>query len=148
MIPKVKEWKVTLADGRGAFRVLAPTKQLARLNLRAEGCWYPIQSIGVVRRPIGQDQVVHAWRDAPRGFKGFVWTSSCDPEGEGTSNALVFATRREAELYVADLAYRWTAVVRFEAREVTEAPTHTWINGEGVGPIGGERRMPPERVQL
>ena len=34
-IPRVREWRVTLADGR-VFSVLAPTRRLAILNLRAD----------------------------------------------------------------------------------------------------------------
>jgi len=62
MIPKTREWKITMEDGR-VFRVLAPTRQLAILNLRAEGfnTWGPIKSVGVARKPVGTHTMVSAW---------------------------------------------------------------------------------------
>ena len=59
-IPRVREWRATMADGR-VFRVLAPTRLLARLNLRFDETspvYGPIVSIGVIRNENGQRQTV------------------------------------------------------------------------------------------
>lgn len=51
-IPTVREWRVTLirfvkgASYRISVRVLAPTRHLAALSVRAEGYHGPIESIG------------------------------------------------------------------------------------------------------
>ena len=58
MIPKVREWKITLEDGR-IFRVLAPTRRLAILNLRADPRnWGSIVSVGAYRYQSGTSQLV------------------------------------------------------------------------------------------
>jgi len=59
-IPTVKEWIVTLATGT-KLRVLAPTRRLAMLNVRFEGgahAWQDIEKIGVVRKPVGQRELI------------------------------------------------------------------------------------------
>ena len=60
MIPKVREWMVTLESGM-KLRVLAPTRRLARMNVRHEGgrhAYADIRSIGAVRRSVGQQTLV------------------------------------------------------------------------------------------
>ena len=56
MVPSVKRWKITLVDGR-VCHVMAPTRRLAILNLRHEGEWSIIKTVGVCRkRPICTDR--------------------------------------------------------------------------------------------
>lgn len=78
-----------------------------------------------------------------------VQTAPCR-SSEWTANALRFATPAEAEAYGCDLASRWTAVVETRVSERAEPITHTWVDGEGLAPVGAEheRRMPPRRVSL
>ncbi|MGH7177296.1 MAG: hypothetical protein ACREJC_07950 [Tepidisphaeraceae bacterium] len=83
------------------------------------------------------------------GFVGEVTTFG--DAGVFSRNALVFATREEADSYVRDLASRWTAVQAFRVSDVDEAPTRRWVAGSGLAPIeapGGSERMPVRRVQL
>ena len=49
MIPKVKDWQVTLEDGTKVM-VFAPTKYLALLNCRHEHGYASIKSIGLLRK--------------------------------------------------------------------------------------------------
>lgn len=58
-IPAVREWLITLADGR-RFRVLAPTRRLAILNLRScPGLWGALKTgPAVARRQVGQQELV------------------------------------------------------------------------------------------
>ncbi len=52
-IPSVKTWRIVLESG-AVYHVLAPTKFLAKLNLRAGyrvETWGPIKSIGLLRSP-------------------------------------------------------------------------------------------------
>lgn len=56
-IPPVKEWRITMEDGR-VFRVLGCTRRLAVLNLRAAPVWAPIAKIGLFRKQVGQRRLV------------------------------------------------------------------------------------------
>jgi len=47
-----------------------------------------------------------------------------DSSGKWAGNALVFATREEAEAYVADLARRWTLVRDTRVVETGETPNY------------------------
>jgi hypothetical protein len=46
-----------------------------------------------------------------------------DGSGKWCSNALRFATREEAEVYLRDLAWRWTAVRETRATECSDPAT-------------------------
>lgn len=71
-IPKVREWRITMAmdpqpdgcvnvaDPSRVYRVLAPTRNLAVMNLRSEGIYGPICSVGAYRKQVGQTALV-AW---------------------------------------------------------------------------------------
>jgi hypothetical protein len=55
-IPRVREYLIKTTNGQ-TFRVLAPTRQLALLNLRHDsGVWFwgPIKSVAAARKPVGQ----------------------------------------------------------------------------------------------
>lgn len=56
-----------------------------------------------------------------------------DDTGKWYGNALRFQTEREAELQVADLAVRWTAVVDTRVIECDDPPNYTYKNGKLVG---------------
>lgn len=58
-IPRVREWLISIGNGQ-KFRVLAPTKRLAILNLREKySTWgFPIKSVGVARKEVGQREMV------------------------------------------------------------------------------------------
>jgi hypothetical protein len=56
-------------------------------------------------------------------FKGDV---IADSSGEWCSNMLRFATREEAEGYVRDLAWRWTAVREYRVSESDAAVNSRW----------------------
>lgn len=88
-IPRVREWIITIGNGQ-KFRVLAPTKQLAILNLREKySTWgFPIKSVGVARKEVGQREMVveeTKMRKNPKSkrsmyriewYKGGRWTTS------------------------------------------------------------------------
>ena len=64
-IPKVKEWIVRCEAPHYApdvhpakYRVLAPTRLLAILNLRDAGIFDPVRSATVARKPVGTDVIV------------------------------------------------------------------------------------------
>jgi len=68
-IPSVKEWIVTLESG-AKLRVLAPTRTLALLNLRAE-TFAPVKSIGLARHTVGTHRMVSvAYPDRPCRYCG------------------------------------------------------------------------------
>ncbi len=52
-----------------------------------------------------------------------------DDSGEWVGNALRFATRREADAYLSELAANWTQVVKTRAVEVFEPVNCSWANG-------------------
>jgi len=49
--------------------------------------------------------------------------------GSWDGNALRFATKEEAELYVADLMWRWTAVRETRTVPTSDPVTHKWEKG-------------------
>jgi len=63
-IPKVREWKITMhrIGNPGAagdvYRVLAPTRRLAIMNLRHVGNYDAIRSAAAYRKQIGQTALV------------------------------------------------------------------------------------------
>ena len=61
-----------------------------------------------------------------------------DSTGKWTSNAVRFATRAEAHLYVLDLGLRWTAVREARLVESEDPINYAWVDGRLV-PIEGER---------
>ena len=65
----------------------------------------------------------------PKSYKGQV---IADSSGEWVNNAVRFATRKEAEDYMADLAWRWTAVRDTRVVESDEPVNYTVKNGELV----------------
>jgi hypothetical protein len=58
-----------------------------------------------------------------------------DSTGKWCGNALRFATKEEAEAYVADLAYRWALVTDTRVSESTVPPSHRWENGGAVSTL-------------
>ncbi len=56
------------------------------------------------------------------------WKSEviADSSGKWVGNACRFATKAEAEIYVADLAYRWTAVRDSRVIESDEPVNYVW----------------------
>jgi hypothetical protein len=61
-IPKVREWKLSTAAG--IFRVLAPTRRLAVLNLRHAGIYESVFTVGTYRKQVGQTAPVQ--KETPR----------------------------------------------------------------------------------
>ena len=57
-IPKVREWRITMHRGGAVYSVLAPTRRLAVMNLRFEGNYEPIKSVGAIRKQVGQTALV------------------------------------------------------------------------------------------
>jgi hypothetical protein len=53
-----------------------------------------------------------------------------DSSGKWAGNALRFQTREEAEIYVADLARRWTLVRETRVVESDDAATYSIIDGK------------------
>jgi|SRR5215831_7544499 len=51
-----------------------------------------------------------------------------DNSGKWNSNGLRFATKAEAELYVRDLAGRWTSVREWRVVECDDTVTHVWAH--------------------
>ena len=64
------------------------------------------------------------------------WRPMVFVEGQWAGNALVFATKAEAEASAEDLMYRWTSVSDSRASETNEPVNYRWINGklEQIGP--------------
>jgi hypothetical protein len=58
-----------------------------------------------------------------------------DNSGKLVSNALCFATEREAQLYVADLKWRWTLVRETRVVASDDPVNHAWTNERGAKPI-------------
>ena len=55
-----------------------------------------------------------------------------DRSGKWTGNALRFATREEADVYVHDLMMRWTAVSGWRSVESDDPVNYTWRAGKAV----------------
>lgn len=55
-----------------------------------------------------------------------------DATGQWSGNALRFATRKEAEGYVADLAFRWIAVRGTRVVESNDPVNYKWENDQLV----------------
>lgn len=53
-----------------------------------------------------------------------------DKSGKWTGNALRFATKAEAEFWVADLSQRWLLVTATRVVESTDAPNYEIVDGE------------------
>lgn len=64
-----------------------------------------------------------------------------DSSGEWTGNGLVFATPEEAEAYVRDLQWRWTAVRETRVVEADQPVNYRWTDG-GAEPIEPETPNP------
>jgi hypothetical protein len=58
-----------------------------------------------------------------------------DSGHQWTGNSLRFATKREAELNVLDLAQRWTLVVNMRVVESNDPVNYKWIEGTGLMPV-------------
>jgi len=72
-------------------------------------------------------------------------------QGEWVSNALRFATAKEAHDYAQDLAMRWTACADWRAEPSEDPVTHEWDAEQGLRDVnreGAEFRMPARSVQL
>jgi hypothetical protein len=65
-----------------------------------------------------------------RSFKPEVQTAGDGQNWSG--NALRFATKAEAEQYVKDLMWRWTAVNDTRVIESEDAVNYQWISGQGA----------------
>lgn len=59
-------------------------------------------------------------------YKPWVRTNGDD----WNTNALVFATKQEAEDYAEDLFYRWTRVEKYEARESDDPVNYVFTDGQ------------------
>jgi hypothetical protein len=55
-----------------------------------------------------------------------------DRTGKWNGNALRFATRPEADEYVQDLMWRWTAVTGWRSVESEDPVTHAWRDGKAA----------------
>jgi hypothetical protein len=55
-----------------------------------------------------------------------------DNSGKWTGNTLRFATKAEADAYVADLRSRWTSVRETQSIEVDEPVNYQWSDGHLV----------------
>lgn len=62
--------------------------------------------------------------------KSFAPEVVADAGGQWAGNALRFATRKEAEDYVADLAFRWIAVRGTRVVESDDPVNYKWENGQ------------------
>jgi hypothetical protein len=60
-------------------------------------------------------------------FKGEVQVYG---EREYVGNALRFETESEAEMYVVDLAWRWTLVENWRVVPSEDKPNHTYVEGK------------------
>jgi hypothetical protein len=70
-------------------------------------------------------------------------------QGEWVSNALVFATRGEAEGYASNLFMRWTVPTDKRAVESQEEVNYSWDDEKGLTRLStGTTHMPPDRVKL
>lgn len=50
-----------------------------------------------------------------------------DSSGTWADNGFIFETRKEAEDYVRDLAWRWTAVRQHRVVETSDKATYRWL---------------------
>jgi hypothetical protein len=64
-----------------------------------------------------------------------------DGSGKFCGNALVFATKEEAETYVIDLAMRWTAVRDWRVVETDAPATYHIVNGRAES-LDGKAKQP------
>ena len=58
-----------------------------------------------------------------------------DRSGQWSGNALRFATEEEAQQYVRDLEFRWTAVTDTRVIDSADPVTAAWVDGKNV-PVG------------
>jgi hypothetical protein len=70
-------------------------------------------------------------------------------ESKWTGNAVRFATKAEAQAYVQDLAFRWTAVNDTRVVESEDAVNYAWVNGSSLSlEAPAPRKTPaPEAAQ-
>jgi hypothetical protein len=82
--------------------------------------------------------------------KGYKAQVIADSSGQWCSNALVFATVKEAQGYNADLYSRWTSVRQVRVIPIDEEPTHFWTDAGELGNIERPEtaRKPARSVQL
>lgn len=69
--------------------------------------------------------------DAPKSWKAEVTTT---PDGAFSGNAVRFATAKEAEEYVADLAFRWILVRGTRVLPSDDPVNYRW-NGSDIEPV-------------
>ena len=55
-----------------------------------------------------------------------------DRSGKWTGNTFRFATQEEADEYVEDLMWRWTAVTGWRSIESTDPVNYRWADGKAV----------------
>lgn len=65
-------------------------------------------------------------------YHSFAAEVVADSSGEFCGNSVRFATREEAEGYVADLAWRWTLVSDTRVVESSDPVTDSWTDGRLV----------------
>jgi hypothetical protein len=65
------------------------------------------------------------------------WKPEFLVSGTWSKNALVFATKEEAEANARDLFMRWTMPSEWRAVEVDEAPNYAWDPLEGLKRLEG-----------
>jgi hypothetical protein len=65
------------------------------------------------------------------------WKSEviADSSGKWVGNACRFATKAEAEHYVANLAYRWTLVRNTRVVECDDPVNYVWDDADGAHPV-------------
>lgn len=63
------------------------------------------------------------------GYKAEVIADSTDT---WAGNGLTFETQAEAEAYVSDLSWRWTAVRKTRVVESDSAVNYKWVDGKAV----------------
>jgi len=82
--------------------------------------------------------------------KGYIGEVIADNSGQWVGNGLTFATAREAECYVYDLASRWMMVQSTRVIPVKDEPTHFWSDDGKLGNLDRpeDARRPARSVQL
>jgi hypothetical protein len=128
-IPSVKEWLVTLDNG-GKFRVLAPTKTLAKMNFRdVHYLWgHSIKSVAVSRKPVGQRERVKpdnakahgmwtGWRNNPvvKNHKGYKIQVKWDADRRAWFGAITSprGKRPTVRSYGAGMGEAWRKAIKW-----------------------------------
>jgi len=76
------------------------------------------------------------------GYKAYMTFRSEPP----STNALVFATKEEAENYAIDLLSRWFVPTGYEVRESSDPVTDQWVDGKGLLKVGAPEGTEPHSL--